>query len=132
MLSEKEQGVEGDQVSPSGGHPNSAPTPPPPPHPQTLCCWYSHANLSPFVITLPLNQLTTTAGVRLLTAHCWMDGWRDESKCNVCVRACVCMHLYVFVEGALILPLLVLHKTVAIDNDTLSVFLPKTAPRNLL
>lgn len=67
------QGVEGDQVSPSGSHPNSFPTP-------KLCCWHSHANLSPLVITLPLNQLTTTAGVRLLTVHLRVDGWRDESQ----------------------------------------------------
>lgn len=102
----------------------------PPSHPPTLCCWHSHANSSPLVITLPSNQLTTTAGVRLLTAHCRMVGWRDESEC-VCVHACDWMHLYAFIEGALILPLLVLHKTVVIDDDTLSVLLPKTASHNL-
>lgn len=59
-----------------------------------------------------------------------MDGWRDESEC-VCAAASVYMHLYAFVEGALISALLVLHKTVVIDDDTLSVFLLKSAPRNL-
>lgn len=125
MLSKEERGVKGDQVSPSRGHSDSTP---PPLHPPTLCCWHSHANSSPLVITLPLNQLTTTAGVRLLTAHCWMDGWRDESEC---VCAFLCMHLYAFVEGAPVLALLVLHKTVVTDDDTLSVFLPKTAQHNL-
>lgn len=48
-------------------------------------------------------------------------GMRAKSDACVCVRA----HLYVFIECALILPLLVRHKTVVIDNDTLSVFLPK-------
>ncbi len=48
-----------------------------------------------------------------------------------CVCACRCMYLYAFVEGALILALLALHKTVVIDDDTLFVFLPKTAQRNL-
>ena len=55
----------------------------------------------------------------------------------VCVCACVCvcvflcMHLYAFVEGAPVLALLVLHKTVVTDDDTLSVFMPKTAQHNL-
>lgn len=57
-----------------------------------------------------------------------MDGWRDESEC---VCAFLCMHLYAFVEGAPVLALLVLHKTVVTDDDTLSVFLPKTAQHNL-
>lgn len=43
----------------------------------------------------------------------------------------VCMQLYAFVGGALILALPVLHITVVIDDDTLSVLLPKTASRNL-
>lgn len=42
---------------------------------------------------------------------------------------CECMHLYTFVDGAFILVLLVRHKTVVIDDDTLSVLLPKTAPQ---
>lgn len=53
-----------------------------------------------------------------------MDGWRDESEC-----VCVCMHLYEFVDSAFILALLVLHKTAVIDDDTLSVLIPKTAPQ---
>lgn len=62
--------------------------------PPTLCCWHSHANLSPLVITLPLNQLTTTAGVRLLTAHTvgWMGG---GMRVNVCVCLCACLLQYV-------------------------------------
>lgn len=55
-----------------------------------------------------------------------------RAKSNACVCVCVCAYLYVFIECALILPLLVRHKTVVIDNDTLSVFLPKTAARSLL
>lgn len=39
------------------------------------------------------------------------------------------MHLYTFVDGAFILVLLIRHKTVVIDDDTLSVLLPKTAPQ---
>lgn len=64
---------------------------PPNPPPQTLCCWHSHANSSPLVITLSLNQLTTTAGVRLLTAHCWMGG---GMQANVCV----CTYMYLLME----------------------------------
>lgn len=49
----------------------------------------------------------------------------------VYLGACVCMHLYAYVDGALILALLALHKTVVIDDDTLSVLLPKTVSHNL-
>lgn len=111
MLSEEEKGVKRDQISPSRDHPDA-------PLHSTLCCWHSHANSSPLVITLPLNQLTTTAGVRPLTAQCWMDGWRD-------LCACLCLYALLFVDGALILALLVLHKTAVIDDDTLSVLLLK-------
>lgn len=71
--------------------------PPPPPCPTTPCCWHSHANSSPLVITLSLNQLTTTAGVRLLMAHCWMGGGMQASACEcLCAPTCICSWCFYF------------------------------------
>lgn len=42
------------------------------------------------------------------------------------MRASVCVHLHVFAHGAFILALFFSHKMVVIDDDTLSVFKPKT------
>lgn len=69
--------------------------------PQTPSCWHSHANSSPLVITLSLNQLTTTAGVRLLTAHCWMAGDASDGVCD-CDSTLTCTSSWGFYFGYLL------------------------------